>query len=39
VHVEDLAAHFGGREGVNAGARWGELHRAYQELAAKVDER
>ncbi len=36
VHVEDLAAHVAGRGRVDAGARWGELHPAYEELAAKI---
>jgi uncharacterized protein YndB with AHSA1/START domain len=39
VHVEDLAAHIGGGGRVDAGARWGELHPAYEELAAQLDER
>ena len=34
VHVEDLAAHLGGRERCDAGARWNELFPAYQGLAA-----
>ncbi len=34
VHVEDLAAHLAGRERCDAGARWGELLPAYQDLAA-----
>jgi uncharacterized protein YndB with AHSA1/START domain len=38
VHVEDLAAHIAERGRVDAGARWGELHPAYEELAAKLDE-
>jgi len=37
VHVEDLAAHIAGRGRVDAGARWGQLHPAYEELAAKID--
>ena len=36
VHVEDLAAHLAGRERCDAGARWDELHPAYQDLAASV---
>ena len=36
VHVEDLAAHLAGRERCDAGARWNELHPAYQGLAANV---
>src|SRR6266516_4137642 len=36
VHIEDLAAHLAGRERCDAGARWGELLPAYQDLAAKV---
>jgi uncharacterized protein YndB with AHSA1/START domain len=36
VHVEDLAAHVAGRERCDAGARWGELLPAYQDLAANV---
>jgi uncharacterized protein YndB with AHSA1/START domain len=36
VHVEDLAAHIAGRERADAGARWGELLPAYQDLAADV---
>ena len=35
VHVEDLAAHLAGGERCDAGARWNELHPAYQDLAAK----
>jgi uncharacterized protein YndB with AHSA1/START domain len=36
VHVEDLAAHLAGRERCDAGARWNELHPAYQDLAAGI---
>jgi uncharacterized protein YndB with AHSA1/START domain len=36
VHVEDLAAHLAGRERCDAGARWGELIPAYQDLAANI---
>src|SRR6266571_4291682 len=36
VHVEDLAAHLGGRERCDADARWGELQPAYEDLAAGV---
>jgi uncharacterized protein YndB with AHSA1/START domain len=36
VHVEDLAAHLAGRERCDAGARWNQLHPAYQDLAAKA---
>jgi len=36
VHVEDLGAHLAGRERCDAGARWGELQPAYEDLAAKV---
>jgi uncharacterized protein YndB with AHSA1/START domain len=36
VHVEDLAAYFAGRERCDAEARWGELHPAYEDLAAKI---
>jgi len=35
IHVEDLAAHLGGRERCDAQARFGELFPAYQELDAK----
>jgi uncharacterized protein YndB with AHSA1/START domain len=34
VHVEDLAAYLAGGERCDAGARWGELLPAYQDLAA-----
>jgi uncharacterized protein YndB with AHSA1/START domain len=34
VHVEDLAAHLGGRERCDIEARWAELLPAYQDLAA-----
>jgi uncharacterized protein YndB with AHSA1/START domain len=34
VHVEDLAAHLGGREHCDAQARWNELIPAYRDLAA-----
>ena len=37
VHVEDLAAHFAGRERCDADARWHELLPAYQDLAASAD--
>jgi uncharacterized protein YndB with AHSA1/START domain len=33
IHVEDLAAYLAGRERCDAGARWHELHPAYQQLA------
>jgi uncharacterized protein YndB with AHSA1/START domain len=36
VHVEDLAAYFGGNERCDAGARWAELIPAYQVLAASA---
>ena len=36
VHVEDLAGYLAGRERQDAAARFGELHPAYQELAAGV---
>jgi uncharacterized protein YndB with AHSA1/START domain len=36
VHVEDLAAHLAGRERCDAGARWGELMPAYEDLAGEV---
>jgi uncharacterized protein YndB with AHSA1/START domain len=36
VHVEDLAAHLGGRERCDANARWDELQPAYEDLAAGV---
>jgi uncharacterized protein YndB with AHSA1/START domain len=36
VHVEDLAAHLGGRERCDADARWNELLPVYQDLAASV---
>ena len=36
IHVEDLAAHLGGGERVDAGARWNELQPAYEDLAANV---
>ena len=36
VHVEDLAAHLGGRERCDADARWDELQPAYEDLAANV---
>jgi hypothetical protein len=36
VHAEDLAAHLAGRKRCDAGARWGELIPAYQDLAAGV---
>ena len=36
IHVEDLAAYFGGRELGEAEARWRELLTAYQDLAANV---
>jgi hypothetical protein len=37
VHVEDLAAHIGGREPCDAKARWDELISGYRDLAAHVD--
>lgn len=36
IHVEDLGAYLSGRERCDAGARWGELSPAYEELAANV---
>jgi len=36
VHIEDLAAHIGGRERCDGEARWGELLPAYQDLAANA---
>jgi uncharacterized protein YndB with AHSA1/START domain len=36
IHVEDLAAHLGGRERCDLEARWRELLPAYQDLAANV---
>ena len=36
VHVEDLAVHIAGHERRDAGARWGELLPAYQDLAGGV---
>jgi hypothetical protein len=36
IHVEDLAAHLGGRERGEASTRWNELQPAYAELAASV---
>jgi hypothetical protein len=36
VHVEDLAAHIGGRERCDAQTRWNELIPAYQDLAASI---
>jgi len=36
VHVEDLASHLAGGARCDASARFGELHPAYQELAAGV---
>lgn len=36
VHIEDLAAHIGGRDRCDADARWNELLPDYQELAAGV---
>jgi uncharacterized protein YndB with AHSA1/START domain len=37
IHVEDLADHLAGRERRDdVKARWGELHPAYQDLAAKL---
>jgi activator of Hsp90 ATPase-like protein len=36
VHVEDLSAHLGGGERIDAEARWNELHPAYEALAANV---
>jgi uncharacterized protein YndB with AHSA1/START domain len=35
VHVEDLGAYLGGRERVDAEARWNELHPAYEALASE----
>jgi uncharacterized protein YndB with AHSA1/START domain len=37
VHIEDLASHVAGRERCDADARWGELHPAYEDLAANVE--
>jgi uncharacterized protein YndB with AHSA1/START domain len=39
VHVEDLAAHLGGRRRCDAGARWNELIPAYRDQAAELDRR
>ena len=36
VHVEDLASYLAGGERCDAAARFGELHPAYQDLAATV---
>jgi uncharacterized protein YndB with AHSA1/START domain len=36
IHVEDLASYLGGRERVDARARWDELIPAYRDLAANV---
>jgi uncharacterized protein YndB with AHSA1/START domain len=36
VHAEDLAAYLAGGERCDAGARWGELMPAYQDLAASI---
>jgi uncharacterized protein YndB with AHSA1/START domain len=36
VHIEDLAAHIAGRERCDAGARWGELMPAYEDLAGQA---
>ncbi|HUZ14871.1 MAG TPA: SRPBCC family protein [Gaiellaceae bacterium] len=36
IHTENLAAHIGGREPIDVGARWEELVPPYQELAAKI---
>lgn len=36
VHVEDLAAHIGGRERCDMQKRWAELIPAYQELATSA---
>jgi uncharacterized protein YndB with AHSA1/START domain len=36
IHVEDLAAHLVGRGRCDSAARFGELHPAYEELAANV---
>ena len=38
IHVEDLAAYLAGREPCDAAARVDELFRAYQQLAANVEE-
>jgi hypothetical protein len=34
AQVEDLAAYLAGRQAVDFGTRWSELHPAYEELAA-----
>ena len=39
VHVEDLASYLSGGERCDAAARFGELHSAYQELAASLSYR
>jgi uncharacterized protein YndB with AHSA1/START domain len=36
VHIEDLAAHVGGRERCDADARWEELQPSYEALASKL---
>jgi uncharacterized protein YndB with AHSA1/START domain len=36
IHVEDLAAYLAGRERCDVGARWNELHPAYEDLAANI---
>jgi len=36
IHVEDLAAHLGGRDRCDARVRWQELHPAYLKLAASL---
>lgn len=36
IHVEDLAAHIGGRGRCDSGARFDELEPAYQDLAANL---
>ena len=36
VHIEDLAAHFAGRERCDADARWKELQPSYEALASKL---
>lgn len=38
VHVEDLTAYLLGHECCDARARWQELHPAYQQLAADIDD-
>jgi hypothetical protein len=37
AQVEDLGAYIAGRESTDFGARWSDLHPAYEELAATVE--